>query len=271
MINSLKKILPGNLSRVAKKLYLNLRGIYYKGTNFHCPICNGNYSKMLPGGFDLKVVKEKEIIGSGLRDNNICPYCQSTDRDRLVYSYLSNYTNFFSEKTKVLHVSPEPSLYNILRKYKNIKYITGTKYSEGVYYHKGIDSIDLLKLPYENNEFDMILCNHVLEHIIEDTLAMSEIYRVLKPGGKAILQVPISYKIGSTYEDNSIISEKEREEHFGQFDHVRIYGKDYIDRLKKTGFIVDIYDPNKEKVIVNKDNKLALNLKEKLFVAKKDI
>jgi hypothetical protein len=88
---------------------------------------------MLPGGFDLDVIKEKNIIGSGRRDNDICPRCQSTDRDRLVFLYLKNKTDIFNQKVKILHVSPEPSLYNKLIKYNNILYLTGTKYSEGIY------------------------------------------------------------------------------------------------------------------------------------------
>lgn len=269
MKDSLINFLPGNISRLIKKLYLTIRGYYYIGNAYSCPICNHHFRKMLPGGFDIEVIKEKNIIGSGLRNNNICPYCQSTDRDRLVFTFLKNKTGIFRQKVKILHISPEPSLYNILKKYKNIIYVTGTKYSEGIYYHKDINSIDLLQLPYSDGEFDMVLCNHVLEHIIDDGKAMSEIFRVLTNKGTAILQVPISNQLENTYEDNSITSTKLREEHFGQFDHVRIYGKDYANRLENAGFKVQTYYPFGEDQIDGKLNRFALNKNEKLFIGYK--
>jgi SAM-dependent methyltransferase len=269
MKNVIKNILPGKLLRIIKGNYLTIRGLYYYGHKFKCPVCNHSFRKMLPGGFDLKVIQEKEIIGAGLRDNNICPYCLSTDRDRLVFEYLKYQTEIYSQKLKILHVSPEPSLYNRIKKLKNIIYITGTKYSEGIYYHKNIESIDLTQLQYGDEEFDMIICNHVLEHIIDDTKAISEIFRVIVPGGVAILQVPISLKLDKTYENALITSRKEREIHFGQFDHVRIYGKDYKNKLENAGFEVQIYDPFKEENLVNKENVFALNVKEKLYIGHK--
>jgi len=259
-------IIPSPILRLAKKIYLTTRGLYYKGSNIECPICNHHFKKMLPGGFDLEIIKEKEIIGSGLRNNNICPYCQSTDRDRLVFIYLNQETEIFTQKVKILHISPEPALYNNLCKHSNILYVTGTKYAEGIYYHKDINSIDLLELPYSDGEFDMVICNHVLEHIIDDDKAISEIYRVTSTGGSAILQVPISNKIKITYEDSTITDEKLREKHFGQFDHVRIYGKDYSSRLENAGFKVQLYSPNDS----TKKNEFALNKNEKLYIAHKN-
>ncbi len=267
MKKAITKIVPGSVLRLIKKIYLTTRGLYYKGSEYECPICDHHFRKMLPGGFDLKVIKEKKIIGSGLRDNNICPFCQSTDRDRLVYLYLNNETDIFQQKVKILHISPEPSLYNKIRKYSNIKYVTGTKYEEGIYYHGNINSIDLLELPYGDGEFDMVICNHVLEHIIDDTKAISEIYRVTSIGGSAILQVPISNLLEATYEDSSITDEKLREDHFGQFDHVRIYGKDYKARLENVGFSVQLYFPTDKN---HNKNEFALNKNEKLYIAHKN-
>lgn len=259
----IKNILPATISRTIKQQYLNCRGIWYGGSKYHCSICKKSYRKMLPGGFDLDIIKKQEIIGSGLRKNNICPGCQSTDRDRLIYNYLDN-SGFFTKIQKVLHVSPEPSLYKVISKIDNIDYIVGTKYSEGIYYPHKIMSIDLLDLPFGDGEFDFVMCNHVLEHIVDDTTAIKELYRVLKNGGSGILQVPISWKISATYENSEIKSEKDREVHFGQFDHVRIYGKDYLDRLQSAGFSVEEFIPNEKDTL-----KYALNPKEKLFVVHK--
>ena len=261
---SIKNKIPENISRRVKNAFLALRGIYFVGTKFHCPLCEGDFRKMLPGGFDLDIIKKKEIIGAGYRKNNICPACQSTDRDRLIFVYLNN-SGFFNKKQKVLHISPEPSLYKVISKHPEIKYITGTKYSEGIYYPQKIMKLDLVGLPFQDNEFDFIMCNHVLEHIEDDQTAMKELYRVLKPGGSGILQVPISLTMETTFEDPEIISKSNREKYYGQFDHVRIYGKDYSERLQKVGFIVEHFNPEENDKI-----QFALNPKENLFVVKKN-
>lgn len=270
MKKTLVNLFPTYILRFFKQIYLSVRGYYFKGNTYKCPVCNKEFRKMLPGGFDLEVIKQKEIIGSGLRNNNICPYCQSTDRDRLVFLYLSQKTQIFNQAVKILHISPEPALYNAIKKHDNILYVTGTKYAEGIYYHKEIDLVDLLDLPYYDGEFDMVICNHVLEHIIDDTKAISEIYRVTTYGGLAILQVPVSEQLEVTYEDESIIDEKSREKHFGQFDHVRIYGKDYRSRLENSGFKVEMYHPSVKPERDSELNRFALNKDEKLFVAHKN-
>jgi ubiquinone/menaquinone biosynthesis C-methylase UbiE len=128
----------------------------------------------------------------------------------------------------------------------------------------------LLGLPYGDNEFDVVICNHVLEHIDDDAKAISEIYRVTIVGGLAILQVPISNQLEVTYEDAAIKGKKQREKHFGQFDHVRIYGKDYKSRLENAGFMVQTYSPLEEKSNKATLNKFALNTDEKLYVAHKN-
>jgi len=265
----LKKLFPEVITRFVKEMHLVLRKYYFTGNKYHCPICNNHFRKFLPGGFDLDVITEKNIIGAGRRDNMLCPYCQSTDRDRLIFLFLRNKIDIFNQKLKILHIAPEPSLYKFLKKIKNILYVTGTKYSEGIYFHKNINSVDLLQLPYKDNEFDMVICNHVLEHILDDNKAMSEIYRVLTINGIAILQVPISYQLDSTLEDFSITDPKLREKHFGQFDHVRIYGNDYASKLEKVGFEVQTYDPFTDEENNSNLIPFALNKNEKLFVGYK--
>ncbi len=270
MNNTLKKLLPEEVSRFAKTIVLNFQKYYFAGDSYYCPICESSFRKMLTGGFDLEVIKEKQIIGAGLRPNTVCPYCQSTDRDRLIFLYFKNKLDIFNQKLKILHIAPEPALYKFLKKQKNLLYYTGTKYSEGIYFHQNIDSVDLLQIPYKDEEFDLVICNHVLEHIVDDAKAMSEIFRVIYKGGSAILQVPISNIIDSTYEDETITISSEREKHFGQFDHVRIYGKDYVNRLENAGFRVETYNAFKDNSNHEKLNKLSLNKNENLFIAHKD-
>ncbi|MBE0650732.1 MAG: methyltransferase domain-containing protein [Bacteroidales bacterium] len=265
----IKKIVPSIIGRAIKQVWLRFRGVYYAGSQYECPVCGHKFRKMLTGGFDLPVITEKKIVGGGRRFNDVCPRCQSTDRDRLVYLYLKYESDFFKEKHFVMHIAPEPALYNVFKKTPTIDYYPATKYEEGFYYDGNIQKEDLLELQLENDTFDWVLCNHVLEHIPDDAKAMSELYRVLKPGGKAILQVPYSLVLDKTFEDDSITDPKEREKAFGQFDHVRIYGKDYPDRLRKAGFEVKVVKQNWNFSNIIDFKRFALNPKEELFLCLK--
>lgn len=143
-------------------------------------------------------------------------------------------TNFFSAPLKVLHMAPEQSFYKRFRALKNLDYTTCD-----------LDSpiadvkADIQNLPFENDSFDVIFCNHVLEHVEDDKKALHELYRVMKPGGWGILQVPIRYQQEKTFEDPTITDRQERIEKFGQYDHVRVYGRDYYEKLAAIGFLVE--------------------------------
>lgn len=257
------------IKRLAKHTFLLARRFYYKGNKVTCPICQHSFKKMLPGGFQSDVVKELEIVGAGFRPNNICPYCLSTDRDRLVFLYLKYQANVLGKNLKILHVSPEPALYSAFSKLPNLDYTIGTKYAEGAYYPSEITFFDLLGMPHRDNTFDIVICNHVLEHIQDDHQAMSEIFRIIKPDGFAILQVPISLIIKETIEDERVVSETDRHRVFGQFDHVRVYGSDYKNRLESVGFHVTTHNPIIENWTDVSISKFALNEKEHLYIAHK--
>jgi len=265
----IKKILPSFLGRALKQSWLRLRGIYYAGSRYECPVCDHKFREMLPGGFDLPVINEKKIVGGGRRDNDVCPRCQSTDRDRLVYLYLKYESDFFKKKQFLMHIAPEPALYRVFKKMLTIDYYPATKYEEGLYYDQNIQKEDLLNLQLDDDTFDWILCNHVLEHIPDDSRAMHELFRVLKPGGQALLQVPYSLILDKTMEDDTITVPKERERVFGQFDHVRIYGKDYPDRLRKAGFEVKVIKQNWNFANIIDFRRFALNPNEDLFLCSK--
>ncbi len=266
---SVKKYIPPAPARLFKRLFLTVRGFYYQGNKYTCPICGHSFRKMLPGGYDLPVIREKHIVGAGHRENDICPYCQSTDRDRLLFLFLQNETDFFSKPNLVLHIAPEPALYRVFSKAKNITYHPATKYSEGFYYSSKVETADLLDLRFDESTFDWVICNHVLEHIPNDQKAMAEIFRVLKPNGKAILQVPISLKLEKTFEDDRITTPQDREKYFGQFDHVRIYGTDYVKRLETAGFIVHKIRQDKHFTTVKDLRKYAVNPEEIIFLCEK--
>lgn len=193
-----------------------------KGNKFTDPIDNKSFRTFLPYGYGKQ------------RNNVLSPSTLSLERHRLLWLYLKDKTDFFISQKKVLHIAPEQCFLNRFKKLKNLDYITADLYSP-------IADVkaDICNLPFKNNEFDVIFCNHVLEHIENDNKAMSELYRVLKPNGFGIFQIPQDLTREKTYEDFTITSPKERAKHFGQYDHVRIYGKDYFNKLRSAGFKVD--------------------------------
>jgi len=270
MKDKIKRLIPFFLAKKLRGGWQKILGSYYKGNELLCPFCKHYFRKMLPGGFKLPIVEEKQIIGSGYRKNCVCPRCFSTDRDRLIYLYITKETDIFEKKIKLLHIAPESSLKYILRNSKNIDYHTGVKYYEGFYYSPDTSILDIENITYPDNEFDVIICNHVLEHVDNDKIAMAELYRVLKPGGWAILQVPISNSLEKTYENPEITDPEGREKHFGQFDHVRLYAKDYKDRLSEAGFKVKIFSPINDKWDFDQIiKKHAINPDENLYIAMK--
>lgn len=200
-------------------LFRLISRFWYKGNNYECNICGSKYRKMLPYGYVHP------------RENALCPNCLSLERHRLIWMYLQNETDFFTGNYKVLHIAPEQSFLERFKKLSNLDYTTADMESP-------IADVkcDVQQMPFNNNKFDFVFCNHVLEHVQDETRAMSEILRVLKPGGKAILLVPMDFSLEETFEDPTITDPKERNRLFGQYDHVRQYGRDYPERLKKVGF-----------------------------------
>jgi len=254
--NLLKQIFPHQFLKQQK---LNVRKIRYAGKKYHCPVCKSNIKLWKPLGYDLPVITEKQIVGGGKRLAQ-CPVCDSSDRIRLLYLFLKNRTKVYSDKIKLLHIAPEPPLEFIFKHQKNIDYLTTDMNPAMV-----MEQMDITNIQYPENSFDAIICNHVLEHIPNDFKAMSELFRVLKPGGWAILQVPFSKISDKTFEDPKVTSPEDRERIFGQTDHVRIYGKYYADRLKKAGFEVEEYKWTEDTDLNNPNNRLGLNEDEVVF------
>jgi len=267
-MNNLKKLVPFWLAKKLRGAYQKTSAFFLRGDAYFCPFCGNTFRKFRPGGIDLPVIYEKQIVGAGYRLNDVCPRCNSLDRDRLIYLFLSLKTNIFTAPLKVFHVAPEGCIRAVLSKLPNITYEAGMKYHQGFYYDQNTTLLDITHLAFEDESFDVIICNHVLEHIQDDLMAMGELYRVLKPGGWALLQVPVSKILQQTFEDPSVTSPEEREKVFGQFDHIRIYGQDYPVRLERMGFIVKRYNPYKDKWPVELD-KYAINPDEDLFIAYK--
>ena len=219
LLNKIPRPLLIKASIIARPLIV----LFFKGNQFTDPIDNKSYRKFLPYGYGKQ------------RENALSPGTLSLERHRQMWLYLNNETDFFTQNYKVLHIAPEQEFLRKFKKMKNLDYTSADLYSPIVDV-----KADILDLPFEDESFDVVFCNHVLEHIEEDQKAMSELYRVMKKGGWGIFQVPMKNSLEKSYEDFSITDPKERQKHFGQYDHVRWYGMDYFSRLEQAGFTVDI-------------------------------
>ncbi len=219
LLNKLPRPLLIRLSYVFKRI----APILYKGDKVECPVCEHSFSKFLSYGSKVKH-----------RENVLCPYDLTLERHRLMWLYLKGETSFFSDPIELLHIAPEQCFHKTFKKQSNLKYLTGDLESPIADMH-----FDLHDIPLEDNQFDVVFCNHVLEHVDDANQCMKELYRVMKPGGWGIMQVPQDLSLEKTYEDPSITSPEEREKHFWQKDHVRLFGKDYPQWLEKAGFKVD--------------------------------
>jgi SAM-dependent methyltransferase len=222
----LKKLASFLLNKIPRPMLINLSIFlrpliyqFFKGNNFTDPIDGKSYRKFLPYGYGKQ------------RENALSPGTLSLERHRQMWLFLQNETDFFTKNYKVLHIAPEQEFLRKFKKMKNLDYTSADLFSPIVDV-----KADILDLPFEDESFDVIFCNHVLEHIEDDRKAMSELYRVMKKGGWGILQVPMKNSLEKTYEDFTITDPKERQKNFGQYDHVRWYGMDYFDRLKSVGF-----------------------------------
>lgn len=226
--------------------------IYYKGSNFIDPIDGSRYRKFLPYGY-----------GNNFRPNALCPGTLSLERHRLLWLYLERKTNFLEQALKVLHVAPEQVFYRKFKQFKHWDYTTTDLYSPLA------DVVaDICDLPFQDDQYDLILCNHVLEHIPNDRKAMSELYRVLKKGGTLIAQVPLEEGREKTFEDDSITDADERTKAFGQYDHMRVYGKDYYQKFNFVGFSAEGISLQHQLSSVE-IRQYALPLKEKIPVMRK--
>lgn len=200
---------------------------YLKGDTYTDPIDGNSFRKFLPYGYSKQ------------RKNALSPSTLSLERHRLMWLFLKNETSFFtsSKKIKTLHIAPEQCFLKIFKKQKNLDYVTSDLESP-------IADVkaDICNLPFKDDSFDVVFCNHVLEHIPDDKKAMQELFRVLKKGGFGVFQIPQDMSRENTFEDASIKDKEERTRVFGQYDHVRVYGRDYFNKLRSIGFKVDEVD-----------------------------
>ena len=200
-------------------------GMAYAGRGVECPVCGARYRRFLPYGYVIS------------RANALCPRCLALERHRLMWLYLVRETDFFTARPRVLHVAPEHCFIRRFERLLGDRYVTADLESP-----LAKVKMDIQHIPFPEESFDVIFCNHILEHVEDDRLALREMYRVMRPGGWGILLSPVNYDRAVTYEDPSITDEAGRQRAFGQKDHVRDYGRDYPDRLAEAGFAVESID-----------------------------
>ncbi|MDR1055445.1 MAG: methyltransferase domain-containing protein [Prevotellaceae bacterium] len=215
------KHVPRKYLQLFAQLVTRTISVFYIGDKVECTVCCNHYHKFLPYGYGK------------LRENALCPHCLALERHRLIQLYLQNKTDFYTANPKVLHVAPEFCFIKRFEKLLDDNYITADLESP-----LAKVKMDVQDIPFPDNSFDVILCNHIMEHVDNDLKALQELCRVLRPGGWGIIQSPVNYSREITYEDPCITTPEERARHFGQCDHLREFGADYGKRLEKGGFIV---------------------------------
>ena len=221
IISIATRLIPRHYLQHVSHIFLRILSLFMRGNKFEDPINGIKYNKLLPYG-RLKP-----------RENALAPDSMSLERHRLMWLFLQQKTNFFTEKLKFLHVAPEFCFINLFKKMKNLHYITGDLVSPWADV-----KMDVHNIPFKDNEFNVVICNHVLEHVKDDKKVMEEFYRVMKKGGWGIFQVPIDKNNKQTIEDPNITDPKVREKLYWQSDHLRLYGLDYSKKLQKVGFKV---------------------------------
>ena len=249
IISFVIRYIPRPILQTVSPLVMKVLSQLNKGNEVECPVCASQYKKFLP-------------YGRIARENALCPNCLALERHRLMWLYLKKQTDFFSAPLKVLHVAPEHCFIDRFEALPNLEYITADIESP-----LAKVKMDVHSIPFPDNSFDVIFCNHVLEHVEDDLLACSEFNRVLKPSGWGILQSPV-YPLEKTLEDKSITDPAERERIFGQRDHVRKFGKDYAERLRKSGLKIEENQFVKQ-ITVDLIKRNALPKDEVIFVCRK--
>lgn len=214
--------LPRTLMQRVAGWLTPLVGLWYRGSHYACPLCGHTFRKLLPYGYVT------------VRENALCPHCLSLERHRLLWLWLQRETDLMEGKKRLLHIAPEVCLMRHLKphyKGNEAAYVTADLESPLADLH-----FDIQQIPLEDNSFDVVICNHLMEHVTDDRLAMRELHRILRPGGWGVLLSPVELERQTTFEDDSITDPKERTRIFGQYDHRRIYGNDFVERLREAGF-----------------------------------
>jgi len=255
-----KKLYKFLLNTLPRPLLIRMSYIFkliapmiYRGNKVECPVCDKSFSKFLSYGSSV-----------AHRENVLCPYDLTLERHRLMWLYLRDHSTFFNEPSlSVLHMAPEQCFLPKFKQQKNLTYLTADIESPIADMH-----FDLHHIPLDSDRFDVVFCNHVMEHVENPHQCLLEIFRVMKSGAWAIMQVPQDMSRETTLEDSTIVTPEEREKHYWQKDHVRLFGRDYPDYLRKAGFEVEEFWL-KEHLEPSVFERFRISSEEVLYIAKK--
>lgn len=235
----IKQYMPKKILRFIMKQYFKTRGRrfskQYQGEDVSCPCCGNSFSSFMDFEID-KLHNESRYVN--YYKNTVCPYCFSFPRHRVVCEHFDKNKHIFSDDANILMVGAE---YSIEQWFNN----HGLSYTTADLFDRTADlKVDILNTPFADNSWSIIICNHVLEHVPDYKIALKELKRILKKDGILELAVPIDMSFSTTYEDDSIVTEKQRIEAFGQPDHLRIFGSNFKDLLMEAGFSVEVINGN---------------------------
>jgi len=220
-----RAVVPHSRRVQLRRLYNRVTWPLYLGRRFACNCCGGRFRRF------------QSWTNAAGDSQPMCPRCGSLGRHRTEWLYLTKHPDLLTGRKRVLHVAPEESLERCLRRLPGVDYLSADFDSK-----TAMERMDITDIRHPDSSFDVIVCNHVLEHVSDDRRALSELHRVLSADGWALLQVPMDHDREVTFEDPTITEPAERERVFGQYDHVRVYGRDYVERLEAAGFVVSVDD-----------------------------
>lgn len=259
--HSIARMLPTDVRLLARRFQ-------FRGSNAQCPLCKSSINEFRDFGVRFDIVEKRQIVGALPLANDICPVCYGASRSRLIGLFLDHAAENASSPLRVLHMAPDIGVYYWIRNRPEFDYVACDLEPERYTIVPQVEKADINCLPYEDRSFDLVICSHVLEHIPDDRKAMGEIKRVLKPGAAALLMVPEALVGDETEEDITLSDPRQREERFGQDDHVRLYSrKDFVVRLEASGFDVTGFDGFSDYPEEAKD--WRLNPMERLWVARR--
>jgi SAM-dependent methyltransferase len=220
--NRVRQALPPRMTASLRRALMAFRSFRARGDAVWCPVCERSFGRFLP-------YNEREFA--------MCPGCGCLERHRLLWLFLDREADLFSKQLRLLHIAPEPQLKHRLQAKANLDYISGDLFDP-----EAMLKIDVTNINLPDASFDAVICSHVMEHVADDGKAMRELLRIVRPGGWGILDAPVDWSREDTFEDWTVTEPKDRERVFGQWDHVRIYGRTYPDLLAGAGWEVNL-DP----------------------------
>jgi len=235
--------------RIRRRIY-ELKTVFSGPRNVTCPCCGARLNQFLPYG----------LLS---RPNALCPVCGCTERHRLLWLYFKSRPNLIHKDLNLLHITPQPYVRRVLKRKLKRLYVSvgmGTPAVDAV--------MDITAIALPDSLFDAVLCVAVMQYVSDDRAALREIYRVLKPGGWAVIWAPVDEKREISYENPAITSREDREREFGHPEHTRIYGRDFPERLRSAGFAV-VVDRFAQELGAEAAKKYGLNSGEIIYYCEK--